>query len=112
MTKKVRKAEAVPQKVEGNGLLALAEYVLLPVAALKTGKKELIVERRDGEERAVLDELEGSLKVVEEAMDIGEEDRHIAAGGKVLGDLDGGDKVSGMGLSSRRGTCSVKNPKS
>ncbi|KAM7196217.1 hypothetical protein V8F33_006329 [Rhypophila sp. PSN 637] len=53
VTKKVRKAEAVPQKVEGNGMLALAEFVLLPVSALKGGKKELKIERPDGQEPLV-----------------------------------------------------------
>lgn len=53
VTKKVRKAEAVPQKIEGNGMLALAEFVLLPVSALKTGKKELKIERPDGQEPLV-----------------------------------------------------------
>jgi len=39
-------------------MLALAEYVLLPVAALKGGKKELIVERRDGAEPLVYTDVQ------------------------------------------------------
>lgn len=48
ITKKIKKAEAAPRVVEENGVVALVEYVLLPAAALK-GKKEFIVERREGE---------------------------------------------------------------
>lgn len=52
--KKVRKAYAAPKEVEGNGLLALVEYVLLPVSQLKTGKREFVVDReRDGLEPLV-----------------------------------------------------------
>ncbi|KAJ4153929.1 hypothetical protein LMH87_010395 [Akanthomyces muscarius] len=45
--KKISKAECAPKVVEGNGVLAFTEYVLLPAAALK-GKKEFTVSRRDG----------------------------------------------------------------
>ncbi len=45
---KIRKAEAFPKVVEGNGVLAFTEYVLLPAAELK-GNKEFVVERREGE---------------------------------------------------------------
>jgi tyrosyl-tRNA synthetase len=48
ITKKIKKAEAAPRVVEENGVVALVEYVLLPAATLK-GKKEFIVERREGE---------------------------------------------------------------
>lgn len=52
--KKVRKAFAAPKEVEGNGVLALVEYVLLPVSELKTGKREFVVDReRDGLEPLV-----------------------------------------------------------
>ncbi|KAL6857503.1 Tyrosine--tRNA ligase cytoplasmic [Amphichorda felina] len=54
VVKKVRKAYAAPKEVEGNGLLALVEYVLLPVSQLKTGKREFVVDReRDGLEPLV-----------------------------------------------------------
>lgn len=49
MTKKIRKAECVPKEVEGNGVLALVEYVLLPASGLRTGTREFKVERRDAE---------------------------------------------------------------
>lgn len=53
VAKKVRKAVAVPQVVEDNGVLAFVEFVLLPAADLK-GKKEFRVEReRDGLEPLV-----------------------------------------------------------
>ncbi|KAJ3491730.1 hypothetical protein NLG97_g5547 [Lecanicillium saksenae] len=44
--KKINKAECFPKIVEGNGVLAFIEYVLLPAAALK-GKKEFTVPRRE-----------------------------------------------------------------
>ncbi|KAF4983632.1 hypothetical protein FZEAL_984 [Fusarium zealandicum] len=49
VAKKVRKAECVPKVVEGNGVLALVEYVLLPCSGLKTGTRAFKVERRDAE---------------------------------------------------------------
>ncbi|KAH7189152.1 uncharacterized protein B0J16DRAFT_285064 [Fusarium flagelliforme] len=49
VTKKIRKAECVPKEVEGNGVLALVEYVLLPASGLKNGTREFKVERRDAE---------------------------------------------------------------
>ncbi|CAF3457959.1 unnamed protein product [Fusarium graminearum] len=49
VTKKIRKAECVPKEVEGNGVLALVEYVLLPASGLRTGTREFKVERRDAE---------------------------------------------------------------
>ena len=39
----------------------------------------------------VANELDGGLEVVEDGVDIGEEDDDMAAGGKQLGDLDGGN---------------------
>lgn len=55
--KKIRKAEAVPKEPEGNGILAFAEFVLLPVAALK-GKREFVVSReRDGLEPLVYSDV-------------------------------------------------------
>ncbi|EAW12526.1 tyrosyl-tRNA synthetase [Aspergillus clavatus NRRL 1] len=51
--KKIRKAVAIPKEIEGNGILAFTEYVLLPVSALK-GKAEFRVPReRDGLEPLV-----------------------------------------------------------
>ena len=50
VTKKLKKAQAVPKEVEGNGVVSFVEYVLLPISALKLGGKgEFIVERREGE---------------------------------------------------------------
>lgn len=43
---------------------------------------------------AQLDQLDGRFQVIEEAVDIGEQDRDMAAGGQVLGDFDCGDKVA------------------
>lgn len=48
ITKKIKKATAVPKEVEGNGVLAFIEFVLLPAASLR-GNKQFIVERRDEE---------------------------------------------------------------
>ena len=54
MKKKIKKAECAPKVVDGNGVLGLLEYVLLPASQLKTGKKEFIVKReRDGLEPLV-----------------------------------------------------------
>ncbi len=53
VAKKIRKAEAFPQVVEGNGVLAFVEFVLLPASGLK-GKREFRVDReRDGLEPLV-----------------------------------------------------------
>lgn len=49
VTKKIKKAFAVPREVEGNGLLAFVQHVLLPVGALRAGKPEFSVERREGD---------------------------------------------------------------
>lgn len=57
MTRKIRKAEAIPRVVAENGILALAEFVLLPAAALK-GCKEFRVDRsRDGLEPLVYTDI-------------------------------------------------------
>ena len=49
---------AAPKEVEGNGVLALIEYVLLPVSELKNGKRSFTVEReRDGLEPLVYDDI-------------------------------------------------------
>lgn len=48
----------MPKETEGNGCLALVEYVLLPSAGLRTGKREWIVEReRDGLEPLVYNDI-------------------------------------------------------
>jgi tyrosyl-tRNA synthetase len=48
VTKKLRKAYAAPKEVEGNGVLAFVEYVLLPASELG-GKRGFTVDRsRDG----------------------------------------------------------------
>ena len=53
VTKKIKKAVAVPKVVEENGILAFTEFVLLPAAAL-SGRREIRVEReRDGLEPLV-----------------------------------------------------------
>lgn len=49
VTKKLKKAFAVPKEVEGNGILSFVEYVLLPAGVLKSGKPRFVVERREGE---------------------------------------------------------------
>jgi tyrosyl-tRNA synthetase len=56
--RKIRKAEAAPRIVEGNGILEFTEYVLLPAASLK-GTREFRVEReRDGLEPLVYTSIE------------------------------------------------------
>ena len=55
--KKVRKAVCVPQEVDGNGVLAFVEYVLLPAAGL-AGRREFTVDRsRDGLEPLVYTDI-------------------------------------------------------
>lgn len=49
VTKKVKKAECFPKVVEGNGVLALVEYVLLPGSVLRTGTRQFTVERHDAD---------------------------------------------------------------
>ncbi|KAG5927365.1 hypothetical protein E4U42_002308 [Claviceps africana] len=58
VAKKIKKAIAAPRVVEDNGVLAFVEYVLLPAAGLKGGKREFRVERdRDGLEPLVYDNI-------------------------------------------------------
>ncbi|KAI1501541.1 hypothetical protein F5X99DRAFT_382252 [Biscogniauxia marginata] len=58
VTRKIRKAEAAPKVVEGNGVLSFIEFVLLPAAGLK-GKREFRVEReRDGLEPLVYTDIQ------------------------------------------------------
>ncbi|TLD25572.1 hypothetical protein PspLS_06175 [Pyricularia sp. CBS 133598] len=58
VTKKLRKAEAVPKVPDGNGIIAFIEYVLLPASKLKTGQQEFRVEReRDGLEPLVYNDI-------------------------------------------------------
>jgi len=50
VAKKLKKAVCVPKKVEGNGLIAFIEHVLIRALALKNGgKATFTVERRDEE---------------------------------------------------------------
>jgi len=59
ISKKLKKAYAVPKEVEGNGIMSFVEYVLLPAGALKNGKAEFVVKReRDGLEPLVYDSIE------------------------------------------------------
>lgn len=56
-------------------------------------------------------ELEGGFEVVEEAVDVGKEDLHGAAGAQEVGDLEDGDEVAavraaGCGRSWGRGRVS------
>lgn len=56
--KKVKKAFAAPKEVDGNGVLALIEYVLLPASELRTGERKFVVEReRDGLEPLVYTDI-------------------------------------------------------
>ncbi|CAK7201329.1 Tyrosine--tRNA ligase cytoplasmic [Sporothrix eucalyptigena] len=58
ISKKIRKAEAAPKIVEGNGILAFIEYVLLPAAELKTGTRSFTVDRsRDSLEPLVYTDI-------------------------------------------------------
>ncbi|KAE9971335.1 hypothetical protein BLS_004471 [Venturia inaequalis] len=50
VAKKLKKAEAVPKVVDGNGLLSFIQYVLLPASKFKTGSPLFRVERRDEQE--------------------------------------------------------------
>lgn len=51
----------------------------------------------------MLDELEGRLEVVEEAVDVGEEDGDVAPRGQQLGDLYGRDRIGSVWLPRGRG---------
>lgn len=54
--KKVRKAYAAAQELEGNGMISFVEYVLLPVSALlsRDGLPRFEVEQREGEKEPVI----------------------------------------------------------
>jgi tyrosyl-tRNA synthetase len=54
--KKVKKAYAAAQELEGNGMISFVEYVLLPVSALQSrdGTPRLEVEQREGEKEPVI----------------------------------------------------------
>lgn len=49
VSKKIKKALAVPKELKDNGLIAFVEYVLFPASKLLTGKRSLVVEW-DGKE--------------------------------------------------------------
>ncbi|KAF2667665.1 tyrosyl-tRNA synthetase [Microthyrium microscopicum] len=53
VTKKIKKAIGVPKVVEGNGLLAFVEFVLLPASALVGDRKFHVERERDGLEPLV-----------------------------------------------------------
>lgn len=58
VNKKIKKAAAAPKIIEGNGIIALVEFVLLPAAAI-AGKREFTVDReRDGLEPLVYTNIE------------------------------------------------------
>ncbi|KAI9810353.1 MAG: hypothetical protein M1827_006320 [Pycnora praestabilis] len=59
--KKIKKAYAVPKETDGNGMISFAEYVLLPVSALKNnGKANFVCEKREGEgEPLIYSDIEG-----------------------------------------------------
>jgi tyrosyl-tRNA synthetase len=58
VTRKIKKAPAPPKVIEENGVLALVESVLLPVAALR-GHKEFRVDRdRDNLEPLIYTSVE------------------------------------------------------
>jgi len=55
--KKIDGALCSPGQPDDNGLLAFTEFVLLPASALKDGKKEFRVERRDGLEPLIYSDI-------------------------------------------------------
>lgn len=55
--KKISKAHCVPKEVEGNGVLSLVQYTLLPASNLILGQPRFEVERRD-EETLVYDSIQ------------------------------------------------------
>jgi hypothetical protein len=76
-------------------------------AQLVCGHAYSLQHRRDDEAvilGALLDDFDWGLEVVEKGVDVGEEDGHFAAGGEVLRDLDGGDKVATVRATGRCGT--------
>lgn len=54
--RKVKKAYAAAQQLEGNGMINSVEYVLLPVSALQSrdGELRFEVEQREGEKELVI----------------------------------------------------------
>lgn len=57
------------------------------------------------EGHAVRHQLDRRLEVVEEAVDVGQQNRHLAPRSQVLGDLDGGHEVAAVRAARGRGTC-------
>ena len=58
VTRKLKKAHAVPKEVEGNGIISFIEYVLLPASALKNqSSPKFTVERKPKADEAPLDPL-------------------------------------------------------
>ncbi|PHH61253.1 hypothetical protein CDD81_631 [Ophiocordyceps australis] len=57
VTKKIKKAVAAPQVVEGNGVLAFVEFVLLPAAALRGNPGFTVSRERDGLEPLVYTDI-------------------------------------------------------
>lgn len=60
-SRKIKKANAPPKVIEGNGLLAFVEHVLLPASALLDGERLMKVERGEGVEPLVYSDF-GKLK--------------------------------------------------
>jgi tyrosyl-tRNA synthetase len=57
VARKIRKAVAAPRVTEENGLLAFAEFVLLPAAALQ--RRQFAIDRsRDGQEPLIYSDIE------------------------------------------------------
>lgn len=58
--RKVKKAYAAAQQLEGNGMISFVEYVLLPVSALRNadGKPRFEVERREGGEPFIYSDVD------------------------------------------------------
>lgn len=46
VTRKIKKAVAVPKEVENNGLLAFVRHVLLPASSLLDGERKFTIERQ------------------------------------------------------------------
>lgn len=82
----------------GRFLVARAEYELKLVGldpnSLKKGSDNLPVVFSSG-----VDEFDRGLQVIQERVDIGEEDDHLAVSSEELGDLNCRNKVSSMGTS-------------
>jgi tyrosyl-tRNA synthetase len=57
VTRKIRKAESAPRVIEGNGVLAFTEFVLLPAAALNGRKEFRVMRDRDGLEPLVYTDI-------------------------------------------------------